>query len=110
MRQRHLPDGLRIYRQAREYAEREGLAALSVRICAELEGVLNAHRVLLDPLSPRELEVLRLIAAGRSTAAIAAELVIAAGTVRNHLKNIYGKLGAHSRFQAVAQALALNVI
>ena len=72
--------------------------------------MLCAHRVLLDPLSPRELEVLRLIAAGRSTPEVAAELVITAGTVRNHLKNIYGKLGAHSRFQAVEQARALNVV
>ncbi|HET7088934.1 MAG TPA: LuxR C-terminal-related transcriptional regulator [Anaerolineae bacterium] len=65
---------------------------------------------LIEPLSPREMEVLRLIAAGLSTAQIADELVITVGTVRNHLKNIYGKLDTHSRVQAVERARALKLL
>lgn len=66
--------------------------------------------VLVDPLSERELEVLRLIAAGLSPQEIADKLVIAVGTVRNHVKSIYGKLDAHSRLQAVDRARALNLL
>jgi LuxR family transcriptional regulator, maltose regulon positive regulatory protein len=65
---------------------------------------------LIEPLSNRELEVLRLIATGRSTQAIAAELVITAGTVKNHLKSIFGKLAVHSRLQAVERARGLNLL
>jgi LuxR family maltose regulon positive regulatory protein len=74
------------------------------------EGSALSPQPLIEPLSPREMDVLRLIAAGLSTAQIADELVITVGTVRNHLKNIYGKLDAHSRVQAVERARALNLL
>lgn len=57
-----------------------------------------------ERLSERELEVLRLIAAGLSTPAIAQRLVVAPSTVQTHLKHLYDKLDAHSRTQAVARA------
>ena len=57
-----------------------------------------------DGLSPRELEVLRLLAAGKSNAQIADELVISLNTVNRHVSNIYGKTGAANRAQAVAYA------
>lgn len=57
-----------------------------------------------SPLSPREIEVLRLLAAGTSTAAIAQRLGIAAVTVRNHVQRLLDRLGAHSRLEAVARA------
>ncbi len=66
--------------------------------------------VLIDPLSEREREILRLIAAGLSTHEIADELVIVVGTVRNHIKHIYSKLDAHSRLQAVEHARTLNLL
>ena len=66
--------------------------------------------VLIDPLSEREREILRLIAAGLSTDEIAEELVIVVGTVRNHIKHIYSKLDAHSRLQAVESARTLNLL
>jgi LuxR family maltose regulon positive regulatory protein len=66
--------------------------------------------VLIDPLSEREREILRLIAAGLSTDEIADELVIVVGTVRNHIKHIYNKLDAHSRLQAVERARTLNLL
>jgi LuxR family maltose regulon positive regulatory protein len=65
---------------------------------------------MLEPLSERELEVLRLLAAGLSNPEIAEELVIAVSTVRSHCKNIYGKLDVHSRWDAVQRGQELGLI
>ncbi len=65
---------------------------------------------LLDPLTERELEVLRLIAAGLSNRAIAARLVLALSTVKSYVNTIYGKLQVQSRTQAVARARALHLL
>lgn len=54
-----------------------------------------------SPLTPRELDVLRLVAEGASTAQIADTLVVTVGTVRNHLSRINNKIGAHNRVQAI---------
>lgn len=64
---------------------------------------------LVDPLSTRELEVLRLIAEGLSNLAIAQRLFLSTGTVKVHLKHIYGKLDVNSRTQAVARLHELNL-
>jgi LuxR family maltose regulon positive regulatory protein len=64
---------------------------------------------LLEPLSERERDVLRLLVAGRSAPEIAEALVVAPSTVRTHLKSIYGKLDAHSRDQAIARARELKL-
>jgi PAS domain S-box-containing protein len=60
-------------------------------------------------LTPRELEVLRLIAGGANTRAIAARLAVSPATVRNHAQNLLGKLGVHSRLEAVAYAVRHRV-
>jgi LuxR family maltose regulon positive regulatory protein len=65
---------------------------------------------LADPLTDRELEVLRLLATELSTAAIADHLVISLHTLRTHTKRIYGKLDVHSRIQAVARAHDLGMM
>ena len=65
---------------------------------------------LAEPLSERELEVLRLLAAGRSNQEIAEALVVAVGTVKTHIHHIYGKLNASSRVQAVARARELQLL
>ena len=58
-----------------------------------------------DGLTPREVEVLRLIASGRSNQEIATELVISFNTVTNHVKNILGKIGCANRTEAAAYAI-----
>jgi DNA-binding CsgD family transcriptional regulator len=57
----------------------------------------------LDRLTPRESEILDLLAAGRSTRDIAAELFISLATARNHIQNILRKLRVHSRLEAVSE-------
>lgn len=58
----------------------------------------------LDPPTPREAEVLRLVADGLSNRQIADALVISEATVENHLSNIYSKLRVHRRMAAVRVA------
>ncbi|MFW3169446.1 response regulator [Geodermatophilus sp. CPCC 206100] len=65
---------------------------------------------LVEPLSARELDVLRLLADGRSNREIAAALFLAEGTVKNHVTNVLGKLGARDRTQAALRARALDLV
>jgi LuxR family maltose regulon positive regulatory protein len=65
---------------------------------------------LIEPLSQRELEILRLMTADLSAPEIAEELVIAVSTVRTHIKHIYGKLDVHSRYEAVERARELDLV
>lgn len=83
----------------------EGLVATQKMALPEM-----AAPPLVEQLSEREMEVLHLIAAGLSNREIAQELVIAVGTVKRHINNIYGKLGVHSRTQAIARARDLGLL
>jgi DNA-binding NarL/FixJ family response regulator len=65
---------------------------------------------LVVPLSERELEVLRLLAGGRSNREIAGALFLAEGTVKNHVTNVLAKLGARDRTQAALRARALDLL
>lgn len=65
---------------------------------------------LAEPLSSREHDVLRRLAEGRSNKEIAVELGIAEGTVKNHMSNVLGKLGALDRTQAALRARELGLI
>jgi len=65
---------------------------------------------LIEPLSPRELEVLRLLAAGRPNQQIAEELVVAPNTVKKHVTHILEKLGATNRTEATARARELGLL
>jgi LuxR family maltose regulon positive regulatory protein len=65
---------------------------------------------LVEPLSARELDVLRLLRTELSVPEIADELIIAPSTVRTHIKNIYSKLDAHSRLEALRKAADLDII
>jgi LuxR family maltose regulon positive regulatory protein len=72
---------------------------------------MQAHEAeLVEPLSERELEVLQLIAEGLTNREIASRLFLSLNTVKAHTRNIYGKLGVHSRIQAVAKANASGVM
>jgi LuxR family maltose regulon positive regulatory protein len=65
---------------------------------------------LPEALSERELEVLQLIAAGKSNRRIASELFVSVGTVKTHINNVYRKLDARSRTQALARAKELKLL
>jgi LuxR family maltose regulon positive regulatory protein len=73
-------------------------------------GRQHAGDTLIEPLSDRELEVLRLVAAGLPNKAIAAQLYLAVGTVKRHVFNVYGKLGVSNRTSAVARARELGLL
>ena len=85
---------------------RKLLAAFADQSVSPVEG----QRPLAGILSERELEVLRLIAAGRSNQAVADELVIAIGTAKRHTANIFDKLDVRNRTEAVAKARQLNLL
>ena len=65
---------------------------------------------IVNPLTSRELEVLRMLAAGRSNLAIARALVVALDTVKKHVGHVLWKLGAANRTEAVARARELSLI
>jgi DNA-binding NarL/FixJ family response regulator len=71
---------------------------LSRAVAAELQQAWH------DPLTPKETEVVRLLAQGQGVAEVAAELEISVRTVRNHLGNVYSKLDLHSQPEVVAWA------
>jgi LuxR family transcriptional regulator, maltose regulon positive regulatory protein len=75
-----------------------------------LRSTLERSNALVEPLSERELDVLRLIAEGHSNQAIADRLVVAVSTVKKHVNNIYGKLDVQSRTQALARARELHLL
>jgi two-component system, NarL family, response regulator DegU len=68
------------------------------------------HPELLQPLTPRELEVLALLALGRTNREIAREFGVSRGTVKRHVENLIAKLGVSDRTQAVVRALELGII
>jgi LuxR family maltose regulon positive regulatory protein len=70
----------------------------------------ESGKVLLEPLTDREQEVLELMAAGLRNHEIAEKLVISPGTVKKHASNIYGKWGVHSRTEAAAKARELGLL
>lgn len=92
------------------------LRALAAGIEIDFSGNLIAEldepaaNALTDALSAREWEVLRMLATDLPIPDIAAALFISAGTVRSHVKRIYGKLDVHSRHEAVAKARTLRLI
>ena len=88
-----------------EYAEKI-LSAMSDNTQKPILGQLT----LVEPINPRELEVLRLMAAGYPNRQIAEELVISTGTVKTHVHNICGKLGTRNRTEAASRARELGLV
>jgi len=104
------------------------LSTAGTRISVEVSSVplMNGERVVgvfglleehpderpmrpLPHLTPRQVEVLRLLERGRSTKQIAAELQLSTETVRNHIRRLFRALGVHSRLEAVAVARAASI-
>ena len=91
------------------------MRALLAQLPAARPGQQHAARrtgpgYLAEPLTGRELEVLRLIAAGRSNQRIARELFVSLDTVKKHVTHLLGKLGAANRTEAAARARQLGLI
>ena len=78
-------------------------------LAAERERTWMA-RTIRGTLTPRETEILRLLAAGHGGEAIADRLVISADTVQTHIRNLLGKLGVGSRLEAVTLALRMGIV
>jgi LuxR family transcriptional regulator, maltose regulon positive regulatory protein len=80
------------------------------RAVKTVKTVTQISQALFEPLSVREIQILQLLAQGLSNGELAQKLVIAVGTVKRHLSNIFQKLGVQSRTQAVARAAALDLV
>ena len=101
-------------------AQRTGQAAAGVPLgyLARLQRAFSPGRPgpdpapagIVDPLTSRELEVLAMLAAGRSNQAIACDLVVTLDTVKKHVGHVLAKLGAANRTEAVARARELSLI
>jgi two-component system nitrate/nitrite response regulator NarL len=88
------------------------------RICAAIAAAARGEQVQVEPdgdgfrrlLSPRELEVLHLTAAGLSAPAIGRELHLSPETIKTHLRNVYDKLGVSDRAAAVAEGMRRGLL
>lgn len=101
----------RLLRQTVTGGEAAGYAAILLAAFDEQSmPTTTATTALVEPLSERELQVLRLIVAGLSNREIAEELVIAISTVKSHINNIYGKLDVKRRTQAIARSQELGLL
>ena len=93
-----------------------GYLAALLRACSPADAVPPPRRSsaasagLAEPLTDRELDVLRLIAVGKSNQRIAHDLFVALDTVKTHVTHILGKLGAANRTEAAARARQLGLI
>jgi len=89
--------------QAKAHRIGQGYASELLSALGEVSGTEQPPaQLLIEPLTLRELEVLKLIEAGYSNQGIADKLVISMPTVKRHISNIYAKLGVESRTQAVS--------
>lgn len=86
----------------------EGVSRLPVGVGAELER--GRSEGYPDRLTDREVQVLRLVAGGRTSREIAAELVVSLRTIERHVENIYGKIGARNKADATAYALTRGIV
>jgi LuxR family transcriptional regulator, maltose regulon positive regulatory protein len=103
--------------EARQRGHPEAATQIPARYLAKLLAIHaqesatpGAGERLSEPLSKRELEVLALVAAGKSNGEIASSLFVSLSTVKTHINNLYRKLGARSRTQAIARARELDMI
>ena len=106
------------WRPPSERSSWRDVAATSRRCASRARSAIGPRRAprrlspagLVEPLTARELEVLRLVAAGRSNRQIAAQLYVTVSTVKTHVHTASGKLGAANRVEAVARARELGLL
>ncbi len=97
----------------RERDRHETLSQVSAPLESESDEAprrLGVPQQLDDPLSERELEVLNLLASGRTNSEVARDLFVSVGTVKSHTGNIYRKLDAKNRAEAIVRARELKVL
>jgi len=109
--------GLRIDDEPIYHKEREHLVLARVLLAQDQPAAPLVPRRgiatvpgLVEPLTPRELEVLRLLAAGKTNQRIARELVLTLDTVKKHVSHVLAKLGAANRTEAVSRGRELDLI
>ena len=99
--------------RAQHFPLRDGEEVIGVLILA-FEGRLSPNQLIalqpLPELTARQREILELVAAGRSTAEIAKAFTLSRETVRNHLRNLFKALNAHTRPEAIAAAQRLGLL
>jgi len=106
----HPAPGL-LERQARQRTAHPALLAQILDLLAgNRPAPPGGPRPPLEPLSKSELRVLRYLPTHLSAPEIARELSVSTSTVKTHLRNLYAKLGAHSRAEAVGSARALSLL
>ena len=81
--------------------------ALIVRMASESDVAMHG---MPEHLTPREMEILRLVAQGQTNRQIAERLIVAVGTIKVHVEHILGKLGATDRTQAAVRAVELGLV
>jgi ATP/maltotriose-dependent transcriptional regulator MalT len=106
-----------VFTRAVTRGKTRNLDSILKAVLAELQQEIEAdrrtnhiQRSLDDPLTARELEILRLIADGISTEQVAQKLYLSVQTIRWYLKQIYGKLDVHGRVEAIVRARELHLI
>ena len=101
---------MQLGRELAEQMESQELRMLVKRIDEKLANSKPPTQPLVEPLSPRELEVLQLIAQGLSNREISERLFLALDTVKGHNRRIFEKLGVKNRTRAVNKAISLKII
>ena len=88
----------------------QGRAPITESGAAQRSAFSAQHSALIEPLSPQEQRVLRLLAAGLSNPEMAQELVVSVNTIKTQVQSIYRKLGVTSRKEARATARRLDLV
>jgi two-component system, NarL family, response regulator DevR len=88
----------------------QGHAVLDPRAADVLTDFMNNQRQSVDPLSARELEIIRLISQGLSNHEISLQLHISENTIKSHIKEVFSKLDVHNRIEAVVMAKKRGIL
>jgi len=91
------------------------LPSITAKVVSEFSKISRPAKkldseLMPEPLSPREIEILKIVATGASNREIADKLFISEGTVKNHLSSILNKLGVRDRMQAILKAKEFGII